>query len=574
MFVERPDGIEEESAVLLKKPISHRNFWKYLLLSFITCGIYGIYIFWGLVKDINEVCKEDGKTSPNYIIVLLLSYATCGIYGLYWWYTQGERVYNASARYGVTVREKGSTILLWQILGRTLMPGVGMLAATYIMFDNMNRIAFVHNGEISKEEIQTLKKPHPHLVRNVLSIYGILFMALIVLLAMVPVEEETVKEQTVVEKKTEVKEKQKKKTSKKDTSKKDVPKADFSKMDFSELIGKPEKDLKNIGLKESKQDSGYEALDGSIQVNCTNGNVTSIKLKGDSKKMPSFHNVKIGMSKKKARQNLLEIYPEEMKETSKISFMNLDTRGSVTCKIADGKVSTIEYKELSEDAVKKLKEEKKKSEEEKLKKEEEKKEKKQVAEKKKTVEITGDMMQDAQNGALYVGTDGVIVDADGKPIPQYADYYVTADGIVTNGSYIVEGFAVSADGKKIVVQLPGEVETKTPGETALDLEKSVESYDARDAVRNAFETDGLRIQIRGSINEWEGEFYVPIGDNVSAIRLDDCKIFNEDGMETKLIGGDYVHVIGVFHASYTTDDFGYRYYSMSDCYVIIQDSLF
>ena len=214
-----------------------------------------------------------------------------------------------------------------------------------------------------------------------------------------------------------------------------------------------------------------------------------------------------------------------------------------------------------------VKEEKKKSEEEK-------KEKKQVTEKKKTVEITGDMMQDAQNGALYIGTDGVIVDADGKPIPQYADYYVTADGIVTNGSYIVEGFAVSADGKKIVVQLPGEVETKTPGETALDLEKSVESYDARDAVRNAFETDGLRIQIRGSINEWEGKFYVPIGDNVSAIRLDDCKVFNEDGMETKLIGGDYVHVIGVFHASYTTDDFGYRYYSMSDCYVIIQDSLF
>lgn len=45
MFVERPDGIEEESAVLLKKPISHRNFWKYVLLSFITCGIlWDIYL--------------------------------------------------------------------------------------------------------------------------------------------------------------------------------------------------------------------------------------------------------------------------------------------------------------------------------------------------------------------------------------------------------------------------------------------------------------------------------------------------------------------------------------------------
>lgn len=559
------DNKEESVIPLLKKPILHRNFWKYLLLSFVTCGIYGIYVLWGMVKDINEVCGEDGKSSPNYIIVFLLSYVTCGIYGLYWWYVQGERLYRAAPQYGVSIREKGSTILLWKILGYTLMPGIGALTATYIMFDNLNQIASLYDGEISRDEIQTLKKPHSHLVRNVLIIYGVLLVAFILLFAVASEDEETLREPVVVEKKEpEVK-------PKKNSSKKDSSKIDFSKKDFSELVGKSEKDLKEIGLKKSDEHSGYEALNGNIQVDCTNGKVTSIILKGDNKQMPSFYNVRIGMDTKKASQNFLEDFPEEMKQTNEISFVNFDTRGSIICKIEDDKISTIEYKELSEDTIKKLRDEKK-SEEQVSKKEEE---KKQVPEKKKAVEITGDMMQDVQNGALYVGEGGVIVDINGEVIPNYKDCFVTENGAVSNGSFILEGFGVSADGSKIVIRMPGEAETMTPGERALSLEKSVESCSAREAVRNSAETNGTRIQIYGSVNEADGQFYVPLGDNVSAIRLDDCKVFNEDGIETKLIGGDYVHVIGTFNASYTTDEFyGYRYYSMRDCYVIVQDSLF
>ena len=127
--------------------IKYHSFWKYLFLSFITCGIYGIYVFWGVVNDINEICNKDGKKSPNYILVLLLSLLTCGIYGLYWWYIQGERLYKAAEKYGIDVREKGSTMLLWQILNCTFMPGIGALVAVYIMFDNMNQIALVYNGE-------------------------------------------------------------------------------------------------------------------------------------------------------------------------------------------------------------------------------------------------------------------------------------------------------------------------------------------------------------------------------------------------------------------------------------------
>ena len=56
-----------------------RNFVTFLILNFITCGIYGIYFWYLYVEDINTVFYGDGEDSPNYILVLVLSLITCGI---------------------------------------------------------------------------------------------------------------------------------------------------------------------------------------------------------------------------------------------------------------------------------------------------------------------------------------------------------------------------------------------------------------------------------------------------------------------------------------------------------------
>ena len=56
-----------------------RNFITFLILNFITCGIYGIYFWYMYVEDINTVFYGDGEDSPNYILVLILSIITCGI---------------------------------------------------------------------------------------------------------------------------------------------------------------------------------------------------------------------------------------------------------------------------------------------------------------------------------------------------------------------------------------------------------------------------------------------------------------------------------------------------------------
>lgn len=152
-----------------KKNIKKISFIKYILLSAMTLGIYSIYVWYGYVKDINEVCKDDTKKSPNYIIVMLLSLVTFGIYGYYWYYVQGERLHKIGPKYGVTIREKGSTLLLWSIIG-AIPFGIGVFVRDYIMLDNMNWIALNYNGEKTVEEVKELGQPHPKLVRNAIII--------------------------------------------------------------------------------------------------------------------------------------------------------------------------------------------------------------------------------------------------------------------------------------------------------------------------------------------------------------------------------------------------------------------
>lgn len=124
----------------------NRSFWFYLLLTFLTCGLYSIYFWYVYVEDLNTIFYGDGEDSPNYIIVLLLSWVTCGIYGVYWRYKQANRMYRESYdRYGVMIEENGSAILLWTLLGY-LTGGIGQLVADYFMIHNLNKTALVYNS--------------------------------------------------------------------------------------------------------------------------------------------------------------------------------------------------------------------------------------------------------------------------------------------------------------------------------------------------------------------------------------------------------------------------------------------
>ena len=314
--------------------IQYRSFWKYLLLSIITCGIYGIYILYGYVKDLNKVCEGDGRESKNYIVVLLLSMVTCGIYGLYWWYVQGERLYRIAPKYNVKVREKGSSILVWEILGCTVMPGIGMLAATYIMFDNMNAIAKVYNGEITESDLSRLKNPHPNLVRNVLIGYGVLAVAVIAGIILLcsalfsddyteePEESNRVAEEMMI---------------------------DYSDADMEELIGQPEAALKDTDFTYDEDNIEYQLLDGDVVVSCADDAVRIIMITGGGEYAPVFHGVSLGMTIEKAEGLLLDEYENDGEEEGRKWYLDLESRTYVQLEHDGGIVTGVSAMQLTEE---------------------------------------------------------------------------------------------------------------------------------------------------------------------------------------------------------------------------------
>ena len=60
-----------------------------IILSLITCGIYGIYWFICATDDANQV-SNTYQTSGG--MAFIFSLITCGIYGIYWAYKMGEKV--------------------------------------------------------------------------------------------------------------------------------------------------------------------------------------------------------------------------------------------------------------------------------------------------------------------------------------------------------------------------------------------------------------------------------------------------------------------------------------------------
>lgn len=96
--------------------IQQRSIATCIILSFVTCGIYGLIWFVSLTDDANFVSSgNNGGTSGG--MALLLTLVTCGIYGLYWMYNQGEKIDIAKQNRGIPSSNSGILYLILSILG-------------------------------------------------------------------------------------------------------------------------------------------------------------------------------------------------------------------------------------------------------------------------------------------------------------------------------------------------------------------------------------------------------------------------------------------------------------------------
>ena len=104
-----------------------------ILLTIITCGIYGIYWLIMLNDETNYVSghQQDGTSGG---VVFLLTLVTCNIYGYYWAYKQGERIDNAKNARGIPSSNSNVLYLILAIFG--------LYIVVYILTqDSLNKIA-------------------------------------------------------------------------------------------------------------------------------------------------------------------------------------------------------------------------------------------------------------------------------------------------------------------------------------------------------------------------------------------------------------------------------------------------
>ena len=109
----------------------NRNIWVYLLLTVVTCGLFGLYWITLLNDDVNKLSNEEG---PSGVMVVVLSLVTCGIYMLFWYYQMGRKLVAAQKAYGKEISSGFEFLFL--ILG---VFGFGVIA-DMIMQDSINKI--------------------------------------------------------------------------------------------------------------------------------------------------------------------------------------------------------------------------------------------------------------------------------------------------------------------------------------------------------------------------------------------------------------------------------------------------
>lgn len=94
--------------------IQRRSIGVAILLSLITCGIYGIYWYICMTNDVNEVSQEPGTSGG---MVFLFSLLTCGIYFYYWGYSTGNKLDALRQQYNQPSGNFAILLLLLNIFG-------------------------------------------------------------------------------------------------------------------------------------------------------------------------------------------------------------------------------------------------------------------------------------------------------------------------------------------------------------------------------------------------------------------------------------------------------------------------
>ena len=124
---------------------TNRGLLKFILLSIITLGIYGIVAMSSVSSDVNVICSRyDGKKTMHYcLLFFLVGPITAGIADLVWYHRISNRIGGELQRRGLGYDFGAKDFWLWGILGSLII--VGPFIYTHKLFKAMNALSENYN---------------------------------------------------------------------------------------------------------------------------------------------------------------------------------------------------------------------------------------------------------------------------------------------------------------------------------------------------------------------------------------------------------------------------------------------
>ncbi len=124
---------------------TNRSLLKFILLSVITLGIYGIVVMSDVSSDINTIASRyDGKKTMHYCLVLFVfSWMTLGIVPLVWNHRISNRVGDELSRRGIDYKFGAGTFWGWGVIGALII--VGPFIYCHKLLKSMNLLSEDYN---------------------------------------------------------------------------------------------------------------------------------------------------------------------------------------------------------------------------------------------------------------------------------------------------------------------------------------------------------------------------------------------------------------------------------------------
>lgn len=132
MYVQQPVA----PALQLK---TNRGWFKTILLSIITFGIYPLVLFSAMSTDINTIASRyDGRKTMHYcLLFFVVAPLTLGIGAFFWYHRISARIGNELIRRGLPYSFGAGSFWGWNVLGAFLL-GIGPLVYLHKLCKSMN----------------------------------------------------------------------------------------------------------------------------------------------------------------------------------------------------------------------------------------------------------------------------------------------------------------------------------------------------------------------------------------------------------------------------------------------------